>query len=94
MNEGSNEACVIEVKNEKNEFTRFIVLTSSQIMVEKHKGRLYIRPFNLREVGEFKEMKRLKVSHKFAAAMIDAFTKNELIQIHEDEFDTVMKITK
>jgi len=89
MSEGSNEACVIEVKNEGAD-RRFIVLISPQIMVEKYKGRIYVRPYSLKETGEVKEMKRLKVSHKFAAAMIDAFTKNELIQVHAEEFEGII----
>ena len=91
--EESNEACLIEVKSESaDKPTKFIVLISAQIMVEKYRGRIYVRPFNLKEIGEFKEMKRMKVTRKFAFAMIDAFAKNELIQVHAEEFDAIVEI--
>lgn len=94
------EACVIEIKSENEGIDktvrwyprRHLVLIESQIMVEKYKGRIYVRPFNLKEIGEFKEMRRIKVSWKFAFAMIDAFAKNELMQVHLEEFDTIVGI--
>ncbi|MEW6617029.1 MAG: hypothetical protein AB1333_01260 [Patescibacteria group bacterium] len=96
----SCEACIIEIKSENEEIDktvrwyprRHLVLISEQIMIEKYRGRIYTRPFLLKEIGEFKEMKRVKVTEKFAYAMIDAFTKNELIQMHADEFDKVVGI--
>lgn len=84
-----HEACVIKIKGENG---RHIVLIESQIMVEKHKGRIYVRPFNLKEIGEFKEIRRTKISWKFAAAMENAFAKNELMQVHLEEFDAITEI--
>lgn len=94
------EACVIEIKDENEGIDRTVrwhprrhlVLIESQIMVEKYKGRVYVRPFNLKEIGEFKEMRRTKVSWKFVSAMVDAFAKNELIQVHTEEFDAITEI--
>ena len=94
------EACVIEIESENEGIDktvrwyprRYLVLIESQIMVEKYKGRIYVLPFNLKEIGKFKEMRRTKVSWKFAFAMVDAFAKNELIQIYTEEFDKTIGI--